>query len=51
MAVTRKYNDAEIATQAGIVTIHVVAMCLITSSCTVAVPLATPTPITEPTRV
>ena len=31
--------------------IQVVAICLITSNLTVAVPLAIPTPITEPTRV
>jgi hypothetical protein len=46
-----KYRDAEIAIQAGIVIIQVVAICFITSNLTVAVPLAIPTPITEPTRV
>lgn len=42
---------AESAIQAGMVRIHVVAMCLITSILTVSVPLAIPTPITEPTNV
>ena len=42
---------AERTIQAGMVSIQVVAMCLITSIFTVSVPLATPTPITEPTKV
>ena len=50
-AVIMKYSDPDIAIHAGIVIIQVVAICFITSNLTVAVPLAIPTPITEPTRV
>ena len=43
--------EAEISIQAGMVTIQVVAMFLITSLLTVLVPRASPTPMTVPTRV